>query len=979
MSLGDVVSGFELVEISDLIDYKAKGYLFRHIATGMEVFQVANDDPELFFGYAFRTMPSNDCGIAHILEHSVLAGSKKYPVRDPFMSLLKGSTNTYMNALTYPDKTLYPAASPLPEDFDNLFSVYTDAVFAPLLREETFQQEGVRLVADENGCHFEGVVFNEMLGDGADHDSIVGRQSVRVLFPDTLYAFESGGIPEEIVKLDYQQFLSFYGQFYHPSNCRLFLYGNLEIGAKLDYLEREYLGTCGMIKVDRTLPVSAPWTAPRRNTFTSPVEEGEGAGNSSAVLSWATTDANDPLEVITLSTLVDILLGNPGAPLYKALLDSGLGKDVSPESGMSAEFPQMPFVVGFKGIEPEKAAEAEKLILSVLKKLSGRGIEKKIVKAAMKRAKFKQQEIPGGIPMGIRALSRALRGWMTGHSPASTIGTSEPLHALEAALEADDRYFEHWIRKNLLDNRHRSLVVVVPDKDHQARQLNAIARYARQQFDSLGKKGLKTLAEQNAKFLRFEQEGDSPEALATVPRLHLGDLPKEIRKNVHERSVLEGRDLYYHPRFCNNIVYADLAIELCDLTERQLLLMPLYLRVLQMTGLKQMDYPQVANKLRHLTGDFNISLETGSSMGEQEDRYLALARVKTLQEDFAAAMKFVGELLQGAKVGDEVRVKAALSDLKTDYVDNVTYSAHGFAAVSAASVMGDVQFAGDSLSGLRQWLFLETLDESSIPSLAAELVELQKLLSNRNRFTLHLTADRAMEKRASRTLQRFVAAFPEGEVPRSSGRHYAAVADAEAHSVALYRLPSTVSYAAYVMRSSSRGSRSQAAQAVLGQIISGNDLWELVRGQGGAYGVSAHADVLEQLFLFTSYRDPRIAGTFADFRRVLEKYATKAIDEKDIENALITTVGDDLKPLSPAQEDILGFRRILYGISDDFRLMRREQLLSLVADDLNKAAGELLENAGEKDSYVVLAGGKLLEAEKAKNAMLDRPSVRLPL
>ena len=229
-ALGDELSGFQLVEISTLPEYKGVGYLFRHIETNMEVFQVVNEDSELFFSYVFKTLPSNDCGIAHILEHCVLAGSERYPVRDPFMALLKGSTNTFMNAMTYPDKTLYPAASPLKKDFDNLFSVYTDAVFAPLLREETFWQEGVRLVTDGETCRFEGVVYNEMLGDGSDHDSIVGKSSVRSLFPDTPYAFESGGNPEQIIRLDYQQFLSFYSQFYHPSNCKLVIYGNLPIG-----------------------------------------------------------------------------------------------------------------------------------------------------------------------------------------------------------------------------------------------------------------------------------------------------------------------------------------------------------------------------------------------------------------------------------------------------------------------------------------------------------------------------------------------------------------------------------------------------------------------------------------------------------------------------------------------------------------------------------------------------------------------------
>ncbi|HKL60356.1 MAG TPA: insulinase family protein, partial [Sphaerochaeta sp.] len=510
-AVGDEVSGFVLSEVSPLEEYKATGYLFRHIATQMEVYQVVNDDKELFFSYVFRTLPNNDAGIAHILEHCCLAGSKKYPVRDPFMTLLKGSTNTFMNAMTYPDRTMYPAASPLQKDFDNLFSVYTDAVFAPLLREETFQQEGVRMVCEGEVCHFEGVVYNEMLGGGSDHDSIVGRNSVRSLFPDTPYAFDSGGDPEHIIQLNYQQFLAFYSMFYHPSNCKLFIYGDLPIGEKLQMLDSEYLRSYAKLNVDSLPPLSEPWKAPRKTSFTSPVEEGESEGGDSVVLSWSTCETSDSLSLITLSTLVDILLGNPGSPLYKALLDTKLGKDISPESGMSSDFREMPFTVGFKGINAEKAEEAEALILSSLKEIVDKGLDSEIIASSIKRSRFKQQEIPGGFPQGFRALIRSLKGWLVDQSPSATIGATAPLQALEAALAENPRYFEEWIQNHLLDNPHRCLVTVKADSEHEKRQMAAIEKYAQAQSAALGKKGLKALAQQNEHFMAFENEGDTAE------------------------------------------------------------------------------------------------------------------------------------------------------------------------------------------------------------------------------------------------------------------------------------------------------------------------------------------------------------------------------------------------------------------------------------------------------------------------------------
>jgi hypothetical protein len=977
-ALGDELAGFQLVEITQLDEYEGIGYLFRHIETNMEVFQLINSDRERFFSYVFRTLPYNDCGIAHILEHSVLAGSQRYPVRDPFMTLLKGSTNTFMNAMTYPDKTMYPGASPLEKDFENLFHVYTDAVFAPLLREETFWQEGVRLVCDEESCHFEGVVYNEMLGDSADHDSIVGKGGIRSLFPDTPYSFDSGGNPEQIVRLDYQQFRSFYSQFYHPSNCKLFLYGDLEVGEYLSFLDEEYLKTRGSLKVNSLCPTSEPWKKERSVTLTSPMEDGQTKESASVVLSWVTTDVTDPLQVITLSTLVDLLLGNQAAPLYKALLDSGLGVDISPESGMSADFRQMPFLVGFKGINPDLAEEAKACIMKALQTIVKEGLEPEMVASSLKRIRFKQLEIPGGIPNGLRALNRSLRGWLYDLSPCATIESGKPLEALEKELHKDPRYFEKWIKRHLLDNPHRCLVTVKPDGEHQKRQMDAIARYATQITESMDKKEIKLLQEQNQRFLQFELEGDTPEALATIPRLHLEDLPSTIRPNTHQEVQCAGQPLFIRPQFCNQIVYADFAFNVEDLSERELILLPLYTRILQTTGLGKLSYAQVATRLKHLTGDFNVYGELGSACNNN-DVLTLLCRVKTLKEDFAPAMEFIQQLLSGANVGDLKQLKLVLNNFRTDFADSVTYSAHSFASLCAASVFSPIQWEGEQLSGLHQWFFLESIEEKELPSIAQELEQLQKKLSNRRRLLLHLSCDEELVQELVPVYEAFTEAFADLGAVQPRPRSYNEVSKGSIHEVQLYRLPATVSYAAWAMRTEKRGTVLQAAQILLANILTGNDLWEVIRGQGGAYGVAANADVMEEICIFSTYRDPRIAGSYRDFIQILNKYAQIDIDSVHIENALIATIGSELKPLSPSQDSILAFRRLLYHISDEFRAMRRQHLLQLDSKQLNEGAIALLRAAKEEDSYVVLSGAQLLETEKEKHPILDRPSIRLPL
>ncbi len=989
LQVGDAISGFTLVSIEPLEDYHGTGYLFRHDLTGMEVFQVVNDDPELFFAFAFRTPPSSDNGVAHILEHSVLAGSRKYPVRDPFMSLLKGSTNTFMNAMTYPDKTIYPAASPLKKDFDNLFDVYADAVFAPLLREETFWQEGIRVVPDADGnLRFEGVVFNEMLGDGADHDSIVSSYSVRALFPDTPYVHESGGEPTAITGLDYQQFKAFYARNYHPSNCRLFIFGALPVGERLAFLENQYLVQYGRMAACGPSPRGESWNAPRQTSVTSP-SEGDDADKASVTVSWATTDSEDPLQLTALSTLVDILLGNPGAPLYKAIVESKLGTDLSPVSGMGSDFRVMPFVAGWKGIDPAKASEAERFLLDTLHGFATEGLPRGEVEAALKRQEFRQQEIAGGIPNGFRAMSRAMRGWMQGLHPAVTIRTEQPLQQLRALVEegykSDDPsqgYFERWIEQYLVDNPHRLLLSVIPDAGHTARQKATLDKQLETIHESLDKKSLKVFQERQEQFLAFENKEEDPEAERSVPFLSLDDLPREIRRIEQHQVSCAGQPVWLQGQFTNGIVYADIACDLDDLDDRQMLLMPLYVRVMQMTGMGDMDYSEVAMRIRSLTGGMYQFVESGTALGGV-GKTMLMTRIKALDRDIDEALDLVGQLLRGANVDDVQRIAAAVVDMRTEYSGNVMYSGNSFATLRATCGFNPILTQGEALGGIYQWLMLDAVDVQDsqvLSSLAAELSSLQRLLCGRGRLTMHMTADEVQIPSVEASAAKFLNGFDgSGLLLVPQERTFGALSEPFSDKTQVFRIPSTVSYTALATISAGVGTALQTAQSVLGTILSGNGLWEQVRGKGGAYGVECHVDIMEQVFSCSSYRDPRIAGTYADYRSVIAAAATQGFDGKTITDALISMIGQDLRPVAPQERSILGFRRVLYGIDDQFRAMRRQQMLEVDERALREAAETLVHALDERQSRVILAGVELVERELPSMPLLAVQSIRLPI
>jgi Zn-dependent M16 (insulinase) family peptidase len=468
---GDKMHGFTLVSVSNQEEYKGKGYTFKHDKTGLELFHLHNDDTENLFSFSFKTPASDNTGVAHILEHSVLSGSRKYPVKDPFMALMKGSMNTFLNAMTYPEKTIYPAASPVKKDYFNMMSVYADAVFFPLLKKEVFQQEGHRLEFDENGdLKIVGIVFNEMKGAYSDHDSIVGEWCYRSLLPDTQYFYDSGGEPEAIPDLSYDQFKEYHENYYHPSNCRVFLYGNIPSKKQLQFLEENFLNAFESKLVDTEIREQKRWDNPLSMELTSPLTENENPdGKTTIAVNWLMNDIGNPLDLLSLEVLSEILLANSGSPLYKAIVDSGLGEDLSPVSGLETDVRELIFTVGIRGTNPDKKDDFEKLINNKFTELVQQGILPDIVKGALKRVEFRNREIKGGSSFGLRLMGKSLRGWLHGYIPETTLEFTRWMEKLKLSVAEDSRYFEKIIEKLFLNNNHRATIVVRPDSRHMSR------------------------------------------------------------------------------------------------------------------------------------------------------------------------------------------------------------------------------------------------------------------------------------------------------------------------------------------------------------------------------------------------------------------------------------------------------------------------------------------------------------------------------
>jgi hypothetical protein len=962
-------AGFEVLSARELPEFKALGVHCRHITIGLELFHLLNDDPENLFAFAFRTPPPDSSGVAHILEHSVLCGSRRFLLKDPFLALLKSSMQTFLNAFTFPDKTVYPASSMLAKDFYNLMLVCADAVFFPLLREEVFRQEGHRLERSQDGPRRVGVVYNEMKGMFASAEAIVAALSLRSLFPDVPYGFESGGDPRSIPSLTYQSFLDFHHKYYHPGNCRVFLYGNLPTVKTLRFLQEHVLASFGPPAAAASmLPRQPRWSAPRTREATYPAQaSAAGGARSSVTLNWLTVPVTDPLQVLAMEVAGEVLVGNVGSPLQKALLESRLGEDLSPTTGLDTELAELAFSVGLRGTSPEKAARIQELVLDTLSELAGRGIPEEQLRGAVNRVEFRHREIQrGGHPYSLTLMRRSLRGWLHGRQPELTLEFRPWMDALKGRL-AQGRYLEHLIRSQLVENPHRSRVLVRPDPAQAARELEE----ERREMQSLER--LQTGAERerleadNRRLREFQEHPDSAEQVARLPALRRGDLPRQVQR-IPESPLPENlhRPGYFHALYTNGVIYLDLALDASGLPEPASTLLPVFSKTVCGCGLPGSPYHQVATRLALLTGGFGASLGADSPFagnGAGPVQRL-IFRVKMLEENLAPALELVGRLLLEADFRDLERLQTLVLELRNELKASLLPGGSYYASLRAESRLSQALALEERWKGVTQLLAMEELCRSlpeKLPELAARLEELRAGLLTRRRLALNLTCDAEQAARVHPALEPLLAMLPSGtSAPRPAMAEQelfrtAATPDSEALVTT-----TNVNFAAVAVRGSAFGTRESVQESLLAHFLSTGYLWEQVRMKGGAYGAGAAASGLERVFSFSSYRDPNITRTLEAFRGALQAARQEALSEREFEQVLIGAVGLEERPLAPGEKGFIALKRRLLGISDELRQRRRDLLLAASPGDLTEAAGRLLA-AWERSHTVVLAGRPALE------------------
>ena len=753
--------GFRPISTTALPEYRSEGHLFRHEATGCEVYHVHNDDPENLFAFVFKTPPADSTGVAHIVEHTVLCGSERYPLKDPFLVLMRGSMNTFLNAMTFPDKTVYPASSPVETDLFNIMKVYGDAVFFPLMKPEMFAQEGHRVQFDEDGnLERTGIVYNEMKGNYSTHDSIAGEWSMRSLLPDTPYGYDSGGDPAEIPNLTYEQFRDFHRRYYHPSNARIFLYGNIDSERYLSFIEDEFLSAFSAAAASDggataaaashapapaagvTIPFQPRWSEPVRLTRTCPVDAEDEESRSSVTLNWLLPSVTDSFQTLAIEVLTEILLGHSGSPLYRVISESPLGEDLSAPTGIETELLEMGFSVGMRGTEAERVEEIEELILGELRRLTRDGIDSELVTAALRSVEFRNREIKGG-PFGLRLMRKALRGWLHGEAPEQTLEFTRWFEDLRRAVDTQPRFFETLIEEHLLENPHRSTLIVIPDADEARQRREAEEAELSRQAERMGEAERQAVREAQERLLALQSEPDAPEDIARVPFLTVDELPREVEVIPAEHSEADdGVPMLVQRLFTNGVAYLDFAFDLGAVPDHLHDYLMLYTAAATECGLTNMSYEDLSRELATHTGGLTLQLDVGTRADEESDlRCYLFVRMKALPRSLPEAFKLLEGVLLRPNFADAERLGTVVRELRNDFRSSVLPTGHSYVGLRSARALSRTARIEERWKGLSQLLFLEKLAEEDTGTVTARLEELRAALVGAAAMTLSVTAE----------------------------------------------------------------------------------------------------------------------------------------------------------------------------------------------------------------------------------------------
>ncbi len=954
-----LLHGFELIDERDIDEIQSKARLYRHAKTGAELLSLINQDENKVFGICLRTPPKNSTGVAHILEHSVLCGSRKYPVKEPFVELLKGSLKTFLNAFTFPDKTCYPVASQNDQDLYNLIDVYLDAVFHPRLTPEVLMQEGWHLETDPDSgdLTYQGVVYGEMKGVYSSPDSLLGEYTQQSLFPDTTYGLDSGGKPSEIPNLSFEDFQAFHRSHYHPSNARIFFWGDDDPEERLR-LVNAYLEEFEAQPVDSGVGLQVPFDAPKTVVKPYATSEGDDGNRAMVTVNWLLPEVTNRELNLALHTLEHILIGTPAAPLRKALIDSGLGEDLA-GIGLESDLRQMFFSTGLKGIAPDKAEEVEKVVTGVLSNLASEGIPRDLVEASTNSIEFRLRESnTGSFPKGLSYMIQALRTWLYDADPLALLAFAEPLSAIKQRVGSGEKYFEQLIRDHFLDNAHRTRVLLVPDPEEAARRdREEKARLAKVR-EGMTAEDIEAVKVQAGKLKEKQQKPDRPEDLATIPALRVEDLPRQNKRIPCESDSLgpNGAQLLFHDMDSYGIAYLDLAFDLSVVPQRDIPLLPLFSRALIETGTDKEDFVTLSRRISTHTGGIWPDL-LATTRGDRGSATRLVIRGKAMIDKTEELTSILHDILHGARLDDRDRIRQLLLEEKAQTEESVVPAGHTMVDSRLRGAFNDASWIHEQTDGISYLFFLReelgSFDERW-PDLRDRLRGLAERLFNRRSVLVNATVDGAGFQRVRPHLEALVTSLPDGSPTRETWKR-----DFAPGPEGLI-MPAQVQYVGKGANLYGLGYQFHGSALVISRFLRTTWLWDRIRVQGGAYGAFCRFDRLSGVFTYLSYRDPNLERTLQAFDDTAQFLAEVPLPPEEIEKSVIGAIGDLDAHLLPDAKGYVSMVRHLTEQTDEVLDRIRAEVFE-TREEHFREFGKVLAELNRVGTVAVLGGREAIE------------------
>jgi hypothetical protein len=1002
---------FDVLQKDIVTEYGAYCTLYRHKRSGAELLSVANEDDNKVFGITFRTPPSDSTGVPHILEHSVLCGSRKYTTKDPFVQLLQGSLQTFLNAFTYPDRTCYVVASQNTKDFYNLINVYTDAVFHPRAVSDpnVHAQEGwhYELEKPEDELTYKGVVYNEMKGVYSSPDSLLTRECQRSLFPDTTYGVDSGGDPRVIPELSFEQFRDFHQKFYHPANSRIYFSGDDDVAKRLEIMD-EYLNEFedNHSRPESVIPWQSKWfTEPKYEKHPYPVSANEGEGEAPPsthmmCVNWLMNDK--PLsskDEIVITILDHLLMGTSSSILRKTLMESNLGSAIT-GGGLSDELLQATFSIGLKGVKgSEDVKKVEELVYATLEKVAKEGFTDDAIAASMNTIEFQLREFnTGSFPKGLAFMLGSMSKWLYDNSPTEALKFEEPLAELKRDIEANgSKVFQDAVETFLLKNTHRTIIEMLPSKTLEEELLKEEKERLAAVKASLKEEELTNIIKSTSVLKELQAAEDAPEAMATIPKLTLGDLKREVTEYpievIKPSENSAGVTVVKHELVSTSgIAYVDVGFDLSSLDlETEVPLLPLFSKLMREAGAGEYDDVALSRRIGTYTGGIDLSLLSNILHPEGADQSECLDgehmmtklffRGKATSDKVDELLSIMKLMLTEPRLDSKSKALEMLRESKARLESNIVGAGHQYANTRLRSRYDAAGYINEQMGGITYLSTVKTLlkqAEEDWPTLLKRLETIRNKLINqstcRNGAILNLTGDENVFAAIQPAVDKFLEEMPgdtNGEqLPNFYKEVHPWITQAKEAMKSLpvedegFVVPTQVSYVGKGGKLYEVGEKISGSSSVVSRFLKTGYLWDYVRVMGGAYGGFCTFAPDVGFFSYLSYRDPNLAKTLDVYdntaKELIKSAEELAKNPEALETAIIGAVGDMDNALGPDQKGWVSLQRWIGGETPEQRQKWRDEVLATKAEDFVQFA-ERLEKLKEKASVSVISSKSAFE------------------